>query len=66
MALPPGRNYAPVNVAVWDSGVDTALFPGRVVMDGGKPAVIAFDLKSDPRRASCIRSRPTSRAASRR
>ena len=48
VALPPGRNYAPVNVAVWDSGVDTALFPGRVVMDGGKPAVIAFDLRSEP------------------
>ena len=48
VALPPGRNYPPVNVAVWDSGVDTALFPGRVVIDGGKPAVIAFDLRSDP------------------
>ncbi len=48
VALPPGRAYAPVNVAVWDSGVDTALFPGRVVTDGGKPAVIAFDLRSDP------------------
>jgi cell division protein ZapA (FtsZ GTPase activity inhibitor) len=48
VTLPPGRNYQPVNVAVWDSGVDIALFPGRVAMDGGKPAVIAFDIKSDP------------------
>jgi len=39
--------YKIVNVAVWDSGVDTSLFPKQLVRDGkGKPAVIAFDLES--------------------
>ena len=41
--LAPGKSYAPVNVAVWDGGTDTSLFPDRVVKDGGRPAVIAFD-----------------------
>ena len=47
--LPAGRNYAPVVVAMWDSGVDSPLFPGRMVTDAsGKPALIAFDKYSDP------------------
>jgi subtilisin family serine protease len=47
--LPAGRDYAPVKIAVWDSGVDTSLFPGRVALDEtGKPALIAFDLRQDP------------------
>jgi subtilisin family serine protease len=47
--LPPGRNYTPVVIAVWDSGVDSPLFAGRMVMDAsGKPALIAFDKYSDP------------------
>ena len=50
VALPPGRNYQPVKIAVWDSGVDTALFRDRVVMDGGKPAYIAFDRYGNPAR----------------
>jgi subtilisin family serine protease len=41
--LPDGKPYATVNVAVWDGGVDTALFGDRVVKDGKAPAVIAFD-----------------------
>jgi subtilisin family serine protease len=48
VALPEGKGYAPVTIAVWDSGVDARLFPGRVVTDGGKPAVIAFDRFSNP------------------
>ncbi|HVF65101.1 MAG TPA: S8 family serine peptidase [Casimicrobiaceae bacterium] len=40
--LPPG-NHAPVNIAVWDSGVDSALFTDRLVKANGKPAVIGFD-----------------------
>jgi subtilisin family serine protease len=43
VALSAGKGYAPVTIGVWDSGVDTRLFPERVVMEGGKPVVIAFD-----------------------
>ena len=48
VALSPGKRYAPVRIGVWDSGVDTQLFPGRVAMDGGKPALIAFDRYAKP------------------
>jgi hypothetical protein len=48
VALPPGKGYAPVGVAIWDSGVDTSLFPERVALDGGAPAVIAFDRYAKP------------------
>jgi hypothetical protein len=48
VALPPGRNYAPVNIAVWDSGVDTKLFGKQVLRDGGEPAVIGFDRYERP------------------
>lgn len=48
VTLPAGRAYAPVRIAVWDSGVDTKLFPGHVVMDGSQPALIAFDLYNQP------------------
>jgi len=45
--LEPGRNYSPVNIAVWDSGVDTSLFKGQLIRDAtGNPAVIAYDLNS--------------------
>jgi hypothetical protein len=47
-ALPAGRPFAPVSVVIWDSGVDTALFPGRVVMHDAQPALIAFDLHALP------------------
>jgi subtilisin family serine protease len=46
--LAPGKSYATVNVAVWDGGVDTALFGPRVVKDGDAPAVIAFDRYAMP------------------
>ncbi len=32
--LPAGKAFAPVTIAVWDTGVDSALFQGRVVSDG--------------------------------
>jgi hypothetical protein len=49
VALPPGQGFAPVTIAVWDSGVDVALFPGRVVQDAaGRPALIAFDRYGEP------------------
>jgi subtilisin family serine protease len=42
--LEPGRNYTPVRISVWDSGVDTALFGQQVVRDkAGKPLFIAYD-----------------------
>ncbi|HEX7328789.1 MAG TPA: S8 family serine peptidase [Casimicrobiaceae bacterium] len=48
-ALPPGKPWHPVNIAIWDSGVDLTLFPGRVADEApGKPAVIAFDRFSNP------------------
>jgi subtilisin family serine protease len=49
IALPPGNRSKLVNVAIWDSGVDTALFPDRMVNAAdGKTAVIAFDKYSNP------------------
>ena len=52
VTLPPGKEYAPVNVGIWDSGVDTSLFDHRVVEDQGKPAVIAFDRFANPAKGS--------------
>jgi subtilisin family serine protease len=44
VALPPGRNYPPVKIAVWDSGVDASLFADRMLKDAlGKDLTIAFD-----------------------
>jgi len=46
--LPSGKNYTPVRIAVWDSGVDSSLFKGRVVQKDGKDAYIAFDRYGNP------------------
>ena len=48
VALPAGRAYRPVGIVVWDSGIDTGLFPGRLLLDAGAPATIAFDRFSQP------------------
>lgn len=48
VTLAPGKGEKPVNIAIWDSGVDTKLFSGRLVEAGAKPAVIAFDKYSNP------------------
>ncbi len=49
VTLAPGLAYAPVRVAVWDSGVDSALFKDQVVRDArGKPALSAFDKYARP------------------
>lgn len=48
VTLPPGKGYATVNVGIWDSGVDTSLFGDRVVKEGGKAALIAFDRYARP------------------
>ena len=46
--LPNGRPYAPVRIAVWDSGIDTAIFRDRLLLDGKGPAFIAFDAHENP------------------
>jgi hypothetical protein len=43
VTLTPAQIKAPVVVAVWDSGVDTALYSSQLVRDKGKPAVLAYD-----------------------
>jgi subtilisin family serine protease len=49
IALSATGNYQPVNVAVWDSGVDSKLFPKQLLTDAsGNPTSIAFDLYSRP------------------
>ena len=48
VVLPKDKGYATVNVGIWDSGVDTSLFDHRVVQDGNRPAVIAFDRYTNP------------------
>jgi subtilisin family serine protease len=49
IALAAGRGLTPVRIAVWDSGVDTALFPDRVLTDAsGKVDFIGFDRYGDP------------------
>ena len=50
VTLPAGRNYTPVKIAVWDSGVDTKLFPHNLATANGSVPVIAFDRFSEPAR----------------
>jgi hypothetical protein len=47
VSLSPGK-YAPVKIAIWDSGVDAAIFRDRIVKEGDKPASIAFDRYGNP------------------
>lgn len=51
VTLTRAEKLTPVRVAIWDSGSDLSLFPGRVYTDhhpapGGDPHDIAFNLKS--------------------
>ena len=46
--LEAGKAYAIVPVAVWDTGVDLAIFRSQVAMENGKPAVLAYDLQNRP------------------
>ena len=59
VALPPNRSFKPVAMAVWDSGVDPALWPDQRVRDANLPAsssaaFIAFDLQSRPSNAPLL------------
>jgi subtilisin family serine protease len=45
--LDAGKGFTLVNIAVWDSGVDTAIFKDRLLVENdGKPAIIAYDVDS--------------------
>jgi subtilisin family serine protease len=48
VTLPADGKYAPVKIAIWDSGVDTKLYPNNLVKVDGKVPVIAFDRFSKP------------------
>lgn len=49
VTLPGTGKYSEVRVAVWDSGVETKLFPSQLVKDAkGVPLLVAFDLESKP------------------
>ena len=48
VTLPAGAKYTPVKIAVWDSGVDTKLFPNNLATASGSVPVIAFDRFSEP------------------
>ena len=49
VVLSPTAKYKPVNVSVWDSGVDTKLFAKNLLTDTkGKPVLIAYDIASRP------------------
>ena len=48
VALPTGKAYAPVKIAIWDSGVDSRIFGERVVKEGANAAYIAFDRYGNP------------------
>lgn len=46
--LPPNVSGRSVTVAVWDSGVETKLFPSQVLLVDGQPAVVAHDKYGRP------------------
>jgi subtilisin family serine protease len=48
VSLPANGGYTPVKVAIWDSGVDTKLFPNNLANANGSVPVIAFDRFEEP------------------
>jgi hypothetical protein len=48
VALPADGPGKPVTIAIWDSGVDIALFKDKLAGAPGKPEIIAFDKYSNP------------------
>ena len=62
--LEAGRKYQPVNVAVWDSGVDLAIFKDRVLKDSGANRRFWLTISRAVKPlAVCTRSTPHRRAA---
>jgi len=63
VTLEPGQGLAPVRIAVWDSGVDTKLFPKQVLAGrDGKPVGIAYDKYSRPSKQLLAPLTPTVRS----
>jgi hypothetical protein len=53
--LPAGGPHATVKLAVWDSGVDAAIFRDRAARDpAGKPLFIAFDVREEPSKSELM------------
>ena len=50
VTLPASGQYTPVKIAIWDSGVDTKLFPDNLATANGSVPVIAFDRFAEPAR----------------
>ena len=52
VTLSSGQKLAPVRIGIWDSGVDTSLFPGQLFTDPApgahSPHGLAFDMHGDP------------------
>jgi hypothetical protein len=48
VVLPAKGRYTPVNVAVWDTGVDSKLFPHQMLIQGGRAVLLATDLEARP------------------
>jgi len=66
--LGQGDKLTPVNVTIWDSGTDLALFPGRVYTDPKptattEPHGIAFDLLANPSKGELFPLTPAQQAA---
>jgi hypothetical protein len=64
--LPDASLLTPVNVAIWDSGIDTSLFPGRLLVDPkpghDDPNGIAFDVTAKHTHGSLIPLTPEQQA----
>lgn len=46
VVLEPGKDYKPVTLAAWDSGVDISIFKNQLKEADGAPAVIAYDIEN--------------------